>query len=253
MDIVEIPIDLVDVSEANTRKDLHDGQVDSTIEDLASSIDRHGLLSPISVYEQTGGRYALVAGQRRYLAFRHLGRSTIPAVVHPKLSDESATAISLVENVHRADMNPRDKAVAFKHLIELLGGVPAASRETGVGQATIRKYVQLLDLAPTLQESLAAGESKNTQALAKLAQRFDDHDQQELLWNRISGFRQDIQLDVLSRTEPDLGNLDELVNEATEGNLGYSIVRNCPHDCPTIPAALKHQVAELIASAAATD
>lgn len=145
-------------------------------------------------------------------------------------------------------MNPRDKAVAFKHLTELLGGVQAASRETGVGQATIRKYLQLLDLAPALQESLAAGESKNTQALAKLAQRFADPEQQEQVWDRISGFRQDIQLDVLNRAEPDLGNLDDLVNEATEGNLGYAIVRNCPHDCPTIPDGLKLQVAELLAT-----
>lgn len=69
MDVIEIPIDLVEVSDANTRKNLQDGQVDSTIEDLAQSIERHGLLSPISVFETPDGRYALVAGQRRFLAF----------------------------------------------------------------------------------------------------------------------------------------------------------------------------------------
>ena len=252
MDVTDIRIDLIDISGANTRKDLSDGQVDSTIEDLARSIERQGLLSPISVFATSGGRYSLVAGQRRMLAFRYLGIESIPAVVHPAMTDESATAVSLVENVHRADMNPRDKAVAFKHLVELLGSVQAASRETGVGESTIRKYVQLLALAPALQESLAAGETKNTQALAKLAQTFTDVDEQESVWERVAGFRQDIQLDVIGRVESDLGNLDELVNQATEGSLGYRIVRNCPHDCPTIPDVLKPKVVAMLASARAS-
>lgn len=181
-----------------------------------------------------------------------MGKKSIPAVVHPPMTDESAIAVSLVENVHRADMNPRDKAVALNHLVEHLGSVQAASRETGVGESTIRKYVQLLALAPSLQESLAAGETKNTQALARLAQTFSDADVQESVWERISGFRQDIQLDVIGRVDGDLGNLGELVNQATQGSLGYRIVRNCPHDCPTIPAALKPKVAEMLASARAS-
>lgn len=106
MEVVEIPVPLIDVSEANTRKDLRDGQRDSTIEDLARSIERQGLLSPITVFPKPGGRYALVAGQRRLLAFQYLDRETIPAIVHEAMTDEAATAVSLVENIHRADMNP---------------------------------------------------------------------------------------------------------------------------------------------------
>ena len=128
MEVTEIPVELIDISDANTRKDLGDGQVDSTIEDLARSIERQGLLSPISIFPTSDGRYALVAGQRRLLAFKHLGRTSIPAIVHEAMTDESATAVSLVENVHRADMNPRDKAVAFKHLVALLGKSLPSSR-----------------------------------------------------------------------------------------------------------------------------
>src|SRR5712692_10028217 len=97
MEVTEIPIDSIDISAANTRKDLSDGQVDSTIEDLARSIGRQGLLSPISVFPTSDGRYALVAGQRRLLACKHLAHTTIPAVVHDAMTDESATAVSLVE------------------------------------------------------------------------------------------------------------------------------------------------------------
>lgn len=245
MIVREIPIQDMDISEFNTRKNLSDGQYDSTIEDLAKSIEKQGLLSPITVFQKPGDRYALVAGQRRLLACKQLGWSMIPAIVRDGMTDADATAISLVENVHRADMNPRDKAVAFKVLLDRFGDLRTVSRETGVGVYTIRKYVQLLDLAPQLQEQLAAGESRKTEALARLAQRFD-HDKQMEVWDRISGFTQDVQQEIIKRVESDLENLDALVDQAAEGAFDYHVVRNCPFDCPTIPKSLKKQVAEVV-------
>ncbi|MCS7001172.1 MAG: ParB/RepB/Spo0J family partition protein, partial [Candidatus Kapabacteria bacterium] len=103
MIVHEIPIQDVDVSEFNTRKNLADGQYDSTIEDLAKSIEKQGLLSPITVFRKPDGRYSLIAGQRRLLACKQLGWPTISAIVRESMTDADATAISLVENVHRAD------------------------------------------------------------------------------------------------------------------------------------------------------
>ncbi len=120
MIVKDIPIAAVDVSEWNTRKDLRDGQHDSTIADLAKSIAQQGLLSPITVLPTPDGRFDLVAGQRRFLACKQLGWSEIPAIVRDVASSADATALSLVENVHRADMNPLDKAKAFKTLLEIL-------------------------------------------------------------------------------------------------------------------------------------
>ena len=114
-------------------------------------------------------------------------------------------------------MNPRDKATAFKALYKSLGNFEAVSRETGVGAQTIRKYVQLLKLAPELQERLAAGEAKNTDALAHLSQRFEDPDKQTAVWDKIGGFTQDVQREIIKRTDEDLENLDDLVGQATEG------------------------------------
>lgn len=245
MIVREISIQDVDVSEFNTRKNLGDGQYDSTIEDLAKSIEKQGLLSPITVFQKAEGRYALVAGQRRLLACRQLGWSTIPAIVRDSMTDADATAISLVENVHRADMNPRDKAIAFRALLDKFGDFQTVSRETGVGVSTIRKYVQLLDLAPQLRERLAAGEARNTEALARLAQRFDA-DKQVEVWDRISGFTQDVQQEIIRRTDPGLENLGVLVDQAAEGAFNYHVVRNCPFDCPAIPEPLKKQVAEMV-------
>ncbi len=246
MEIKEIAISDVEVSEFNTRKDLVDGQIDSTIEDLAHSIEKQGLLSPITVFQRGNGKYALIAGQRRMLACKYLGWSTISAIVRDDMSTADATAISLVENVHRADINPHDKAVAFKALLDNLGDVASVSRETGVGVATIKKYIQLLGLAGALQEQLAAGETKNTQALANLAQRFQEPEKQVEVWDEIEGFNQGVQQEVIKRLAPDLSNLRELKDKATEGTFGIKMVRNCPYDCPTIPEALKEQVAEMI-------
>ncbi|MEX2421587.1 MAG: ParB/RepB/Spo0J family partition protein [Actinomycetota bacterium] len=246
MEVEPIAVVLVDVSEFNTRKDLADGQYDSTIEDLARSIQQQGLLQPITVYRKSDGRYALVAGQRRLLAHKFLGTTTIDALVRDEMTEEDATAVSLIENVHRADMNPRDKARALKKLLDQLGNIQSVCRATGVGDGTVRRYLQLLDLAPELQEGLAAGEVKNTEALAKLAKKFPDTNTQLTVWDKIAGYRQDVQLDVLKQLDSDLSNLEDLRDQAAEGALGIHMIRNCPFDCPTIPGGLKEQVALLL-------
>ena len=246
MEVKEVAISDIEVSEFNTRKNLDDGQVDSSIEDLACSIQKQGLLSPITLYHIENGKYGLIAGQRRMLACKHLGWSTISAIVRDNMSTADATAISLVENVHRADMNPRDKAKAFKTLLDNLGSLQSVSRETGVSTQTIRKYIQLLNLATELQEQLAAGETKNTQALANLTQKVKEPGEQVHVWGQIECFNQDVQQEIIKQLTPDLSNLNDLKDRATEGAFGAKIVRNCPYDCPEIPETLKEQVAEMI-------
>jgi ParB family transcriptional regulator, chromosome partitioning protein len=228
MILQELSLCDIDISEFNTRKDLLDGQSDSTIDDLARSIEKQGLLSPITVYKRTDGRYALIAGQRRFLACRKLGKATISAVVRDTMNAGDATAISLVENVHRADMNPRDKAVAFKALFDKFGDISAVSRETGVGVTTVKKYIHLLDLAPEIQEQLAAGEAKNTEALARLAQTIADPEKQVEVWDEIRGFTQDVQHEIIKRVSPGLENLGELWIKRLKARLAiewYEIAR----------------------------
>lgn len=246
MDVQELAINLLDVSQFNTRKNLKDGQEDSTVAELAKSIQAQGLLNPILVVPKGNGRYDVVAGQRRLLAFKHLGRSTIPATIRQGLKDADARTLSLVENVHRADMNPLDKATAFKGLLDTLGTSKKVSEQTGVTPATIRKYVRLLSLGEDLQRELAAGEAKNTEALAMLAGKIPDPAMQGKVWNEISGFTQDVQLQIIRRLKPDLSNLNELVENAAEGSFNFTLVRNCPFDCPTIPAPLKEKVAAMV-------
>lgn len=243
----EIPLEQIDVSEFNARKDLIVGQEDSALQDLARSIENQGLLNPITVYQKPDGRYAVLSGQRRMLACRHLGWATITAILRYTSDEIETTALSLVENVHRADMNPRDKARAFRILLDRLGDVQIVSRETGISAATIRKYLHLNELAPELQEKLAEGETRSTDALVKLSQKFEEPETQIAVWDRIEGLPQNAQIAFIKQIEPGLDNLEELTERAAEGEAVCAVAeKHCPFDCPAIPAPLKAQIAEMI-------
>lgn len=112
MDVKELELSSVNISQFNTRKDLDAGTEDASLEELASSIREKGLLNPITVIKRDDGKYDLIAGQRRFIACRRLGMRTIPAIIREKMDDTDATILSLIENIHRADMNPMDKARA---------------------------------------------------------------------------------------------------------------------------------------------
>src|SRR5690348_16408207 len=112
--ILQVPLTALRIAGANTRKDTSAGQEDSGIAGLAQSIRQQGLLNPLSVRPLGDGTYEIVAGQRRYLACKQLELTTVPVIVRDQLSDTSAVALSLIENVQRADMHPLDKAKAYQ-------------------------------------------------------------------------------------------------------------------------------------------
>jgi ParB/RepB/Spo0J family partition protein len=230
----------------NVRKNLDDSDSDGGIADLANAIERQSLLSPITVYKTPEGRYAVIAGQRRLLAVRQLQWASIPAIVRESMNDGEATAVSLIENVHRADMNPQDKAVAFRALLNNYGSIHQVSKETGVGVTTIKKYLSLTKLSPELQMKIASGEAKATAALSVLAEVESNHNRQVEIFDRIHGFRQDVQKEILQRYDARSDNLDLLIDQALEGEFDVLRVKKCPWDCPSIPSAMKRQIAALI-------
>lgn len=91
--VQDVPIGQIDVSKFNTRKNLADAQHDSSIDDLARSINQQGLLSPITISTKPDGSYEVIPGQRRLLACRQLGWNTVPALVREGLSDVDTTAL----------------------------------------------------------------------------------------------------------------------------------------------------------------
>jgi len=245
MEVKEIKIDEISLSEANTRKDLIAGTEDASIDDLAQSIQEKGLLNPIIVRVSKDGLYELIAGQRRFLACQKLGWKTIPAIVRDVTDDTDATILSLIENVHRADMNPMDKARAYRKIFDKYKELNRTAKETGVSIATIRKYLKLLDLAPSIQQKMSTTDGPaGIETLAKMAETFSPEVQEEVL-EKIGGFKQQIQLEMIKKTEGDFSKLAELREQALEGAFNTVMCKGL-EDCIFIPKELISSVKDAI-------
>jgi ParB/RepB/Spo0J family partition protein len=240
---MNIALDRLAVSTLNARKDLQAGQEDSGIEELASSIRQQGLLSPPIVRPLPDGGYEVLVGQRRLLACRKLGLDPVPCLVRDDLGDTDAVALSLVENVHRADMHPLDKARALKALHDRHGSYERVARETAWSASTIRKYIQLLTLPDELQERLGTTDgASGVGTLARLASTFSGGDAVQV-YDRISGFTQRIQEEILKRSDGQLASIDVLVAEAQEGAFN---VRRCggSYGCEVIRDILQRRITQ---------
>jgi len=88
------------------------------LQDLAESIKAQGVIQPIVVRPIGSGQYELIAGERRWRASQLAGMSDIPAVIR-ELDDQTAAAISLIENIQREDLNPLEESRALQRLIEI--------------------------------------------------------------------------------------------------------------------------------------
>jgi ParB family chromosome partitioning protein len=246
MEVKEVSMNLINVSSLNTRKDLGAGTEDASLADLALSIRENGLLNPITLLAKDDGTYDLIIGQRRFLACKQLGLQTIPAIVRERMDDTDATILSLVENVHRADMSPIDKARAYQKIYQKYKDYSIVSKETGVSVATIRKYLLLLDLAPSIQESLTTNEGPaGIGTLSKLAESFKSPAEQEKVLEAISNFKQDIQLKIIKQSNGNIGQIPQLTERALEGAFNTVICKGIG-DCVFIPKQLRETIKQMI-------
>ncbi|MBU2535136.1 MAG: ParB/RepB/Spo0J family partition protein [Chloroflexota bacterium] len=238
MEIKDIKLSEIRISELNTRKDLESGTEDSSLSDLANSIKEKGLLNPITVKRNESDTYDLIVGQRRFLACQNLGWQSIPAIIRDIADDTDGTIISLIENVHRADMNPIDKARAYEKIYEEYKDYSKIANETGVSVATIKRYLKILDLAPSIQERLSTADGPaGIATLSKIAETFPVEQQEEVL-NKIGGFKQQIQLEMIKRSGGNLSELEVLKGQALEGALDVRLCRGL-EKCTFIPPELR--------------
>lgn len=244
MDVKEVDLSTVVISQFNTRKDLDAGTEDASLDELASSIREKGLLNPITVVRREDGKYDLIAGQRRFIACRRLGMRTIPAIIREKMDDTDATILSLIENIHRADMNPMDKARAYKTIYDKYGDYEHVAKETSVSVPTIKKYLLLLNLTPAIQDKVSTFEGvAGIESLSKLSQMFNQEDQERVL-QQIGGFRQNIQVEIMKRSEGDLEKISELKQLALEG--AFDTVMCKEGLCFQMPEELKEEIKKFL-------
>jgi hypothetical protein len=140
------------------------------------------------------------------------------------MGDDDAESISLIENVHRADLSPLDKARALNTLYQRYGSYQRVSKEVAWSPTTIERYVQLLSLPQSLQARL---DTKHGPAgvgtLATLAKTFHGDAAIEV-YEKISAFKQSIQETIITQSKGDLSRIDDLVEQAQEGAFN---VRRC--------------------------
>jgi len=125
-------------------------------EELARSIRAAGVIQPI-VVRPCGDAYELVAGERRWRATQQAGLSTIPAVVRD-VTDQQMLEFALIENIHREDLNPIDRAQAYRHCCDRFGLTPESLAEhLAEDRSTIANYIRLLDLPESVQTLVREG------------------------------------------------------------------------------------------------
>jgi len=161
----EIPLDQIDPNPYQTRSQVNEDQ----LAELAASIAANGVVQPVLVRPQAGGRFQLIAGERRWRASRLAGKVTIPAILR-QVSDEQAMEITIVENLQRADLNAMEQARAFERLSrEFHMTQEQMAQRTGKDRATVANFLRLLKLPSSVQVRVESGELSFGHARALLA------------------------------------------------------------------------------------
>ena len=130
------------------------------LKELALSIEEQGIIQPIVVREravvdsQTGVRFEIIAGERRWRAAQLANLGAVPAVIRT-MSDASAVAVALIENIQRENLNPLEEANAFQKLIiEYEMTHQEVANAVGRARASITNTLRLLDLSSSVQALL---------------------------------------------------------------------------------------------------
>lgn len=170
---------------------------------------------------------------------------TVPVIIREQMDDTDATILSLIENVHRADMNPMDKAKAYKIIYDKYKNYDQVAKETSVSVPTIKRYLSLLNLSPAIQDKVNTSEGfAGIDSLSKLSQMFKQDDQEKVL-QQIGAFKQNIQIEIMKRSGGNLEMVTELKQLALEG--AFDTVMCKEGLCFEMPDPLKEEVKKFLA------
>lgn len=137
----------------------------AALEELTESIRAHGIVQPLIVVKKDGG-YQLIAGERRLRAAELLGLKTVPAIVRDASTQEQLE-LAIVENVQRKDLNPMERAFAYKKLIDEFGLTQdEVAKRVGKSRVTVAHTLRLIELPEEVQRAVA--EEKISEGHAKV-------------------------------------------------------------------------------------
>jgi len=144
------------------------------LEELAASIQEQGVIQPLIVRRMEGGKYELIAGERRLRAAKLAGLATVPVVVS-SAAPEQVLELALIENIQREDLNPIEEALAYKELGDRYRFTQEEiARRVGKERSSITNALRLLTLPEEIRGDIIEGRLSMGQARALLAIEDDD-------------------------------------------------------------------------------
>jgi ParB family chromosome partitioning protein len=168
----EVDIDLIEPNNVQPRTRFDETQ----LEELAQSIKTNGVVQPILVRKTEGGRYQIVAGERRWRAAQRAGLQRIPSVIRV-VPDDKMLELALIENIQRQELNAIEEAYAYKRLIETFNLTQeTVAQRVGRDRTFVTNYLRLLRLPEDIQQLVE--ESKLSMGHARALLGIDDADKQ---------------------------------------------------------------------------
>ncbi len=168
-EVLQLPVGAVRPNRLQPRQAMGD----EAFQNLKGSIARDGILQPIVVRPAESG-YELIAGERRWRAAAELGLEIIPAIIR-QADDQHALELALIENIQREDLNPIDRALAFRQLMTAFALTQEeASARVGQDRSTVANTLRLLELPKEVQEFVRGGSLSMGHAKALLPLRSPD-------------------------------------------------------------------------------
>ena len=176
-ELMEIDLDLIEPNSEQPRSRF----TEENLEDLAQSIRANGIVQPI-VVRRKGGKFQIVAGERRWRASQRVGLKKIPSIVK-EVGDEKLLELALIENIQRQELNAIEEARAYKNLIENVGMTQEMIAErVGKNRTVVTTFLRLLKLPDDIlrlveDEKITAGHARallmasNAEAQRRLARK----------------------------------------------------------------------------------
>lgn len=151
--VVEIPLDQIEPNRYQPRQ-VFDKQ---GIQELAQTIQEHGLLQPMILREYEPAKYEIIAGERRFRAMKLLNWEKAPAIVE-KMNDHETASLALIENLQRAELSSVEEAQAYRRLMDLNHMTQAnLAKGMGISQSAVANKLRLLKLIKPVQNAILDG------------------------------------------------------------------------------------------------
>lgn len=180
--IQKVAIDKVVANAAQPRTHFDE----DALGELASSIKQFGILQPLVVTPLSGGKFEIIAGERRWRASKLAGLETVPVIVRSTKELEKLE-LALIENVQRVDLSPLEQAVSIERLHQQFSmSYDAIAKRLGKAGSTINNIVRLLQLPPSAREALQEKKISEGHARCILSLKDAPERQEELLWSIIN-------------------------------------------------------------------